>query len=97
MLPTQGNFICIFLAQKRSKKMLPSFQNDIFLFISEVILYINTRTTVIVYAFQRLKEHQEHVSKFIRNKIKTQKMSLDGNVNPLKTHLFRILLLFNIC
>ena len=97
MLPTQGNFIYTLLAQKRSKNMLPSFQKDVFLLISKVILYTYTRATVIVYAFQRLKEHQEHVSKFIRNKIKTQKMSLDVNVNPLKTHLFRILLLFNIC
>ena len=48
--------------------------------------------------FQRLEERTpQHVPKFIKNEINLKKISLDVNVNPLKTHLFWIWLLVNIC
>ena len=46
---------------------------------------------------QRLEEQiRQDVSKLIRNQVKSQKISLDINVNPLKMYLFLIQLLVNI-
>ena len=81
-----------------SKKMLPSFQKDILpAHQRSKIVYKYSCHCDSVSVGRTSQDWKNKFDNLLEINLYLKKISLDVNVNPLKTHLFRIRLLVNAC